>query len=93
MDFWTIFWIIIGIAVLVFFLLTLQFVGLYVRAIVSGSHVGFVDLMGMRVRKVNPLAIVNSRIQAMRAGLNISTAEMESHFLAGGDVQRVIRAM
>ncbi|MDB5289702.1 MAG: SigmaW regulon antibacterial, partial [Phycisphaerales bacterium] len=93
MDFWTIFLIIVGIAFLVLLLLTFQFVGLYVRAIVSGSHVGFVDLMGMRVRKVNPLAIVNSRIQAMRAGLNISTAEMESHFLAGGDVQRVIRAM
>jgi uncharacterized protein YqfA (UPF0365 family) len=93
MDPWTIFFIILGIAVLVVVLLTLQFVGLYVRAIVSGSHVGFVDLMGMRVRKVNPLAIVNSRIQAMRAGLNITTAEMESHFLAGGDVQRVIRAM
>jgi uncharacterized protein YqfA (UPF0365 family) len=47
----------------------------------------------MRLRKVNATTIVNSRIQATRAGLQISQAEMESHLLAGGDVQRVIAAM
>jgi uncharacterized protein YqfA (UPF0365 family) len=52
-----------------------------------------VDLMGMKLRKVNPAAIVNARIQAMRAGLPISTREMETHYLAGGNVQRVIGAM
>ena len=47
----------------------------------------------MRLRKVNPIAIVTARIQAMRAGLPITTQEMESHYLAGGNVQRVISAM
>jgi uncharacterized protein YqfA (UPF0365 family) len=70
-----------------------QFIGLYVRSWVSGASVSLVDLIGMRLRKVNSLAIVNSRIQAHRAGLQISTAEMESHYLAGGNVQRVINAM
>jgi uncharacterized protein YqfA (UPF0365 family) len=42
---------------------------------------------------VNPVAIVNARVQATRAGLEITTPEMESHVLAGGDVQRVINAM
>jgi len=42
---------------------------------------------------VNPLVIVNSRIQAMRAGLRASSNEMESHVLAGGNVMRVINAM
>ena len=70
-----------------------QFIGLYIRAWFSGAHVVFRDLIGMRVRKVNTLAIVNSRIQAHRAGLQISTEEMESHYLAGGNVQRVINAM
>jgi uncharacterized protein YqfA (UPF0365 family) len=42
---------------------------------------------------VNPTAIVNARVQAIRAGIDISTPEMESHVLAGGDVQRVINAM
>jgi uncharacterized protein YqfA (UPF0365 family) len=47
----------------------------------------------MRIRNVNPLVIVNSRIQAMRAGLQVSSREMESHVLAGGNVMRVINAM
>lgn len=89
--------IVIGVAVIVVvliaFAIAYQFIGLYIRATVSGAHVGFVDLLGMRLRRVNAMAIVNSRIQASRAGLNISTPEMESHVLAGGDVQRVISAM
>jgi uncharacterized protein YqfA (UPF0365 family) len=81
------------IVFLVLFAILFQFVGLYVRARVSGAKVGLVDLIGMRLRKVNALAIVNARIQAVRAGLDVSTREMESHVLAGGDVQRVINAM
>ena len=85
--------IVVGIAILIFLLLSLQFVGLYIRAAVSGSRVSFMDLIGMRLRKVSPPAIVNARIQATRAGLKISTSEMETHFLAGGNVQRVIASM
>jgi uncharacterized protein YqfA (UPF0365 family) len=85
--------VILAIALLVVFALLYQFIGLYIRATVSGAKVGFVDLMGMRLRKVNAMAIVNARIQASRAGINITTPEMESHVLAGGDVQRVIAAM
>ncbi len=78
---------------LVLFIVLFQFIGLYVRALVSGASVSLLDLIGMRLRKVNAAAIVNSRIQATRAGLDVTTAEMESHVLAGGDVQRVILAM
>ena len=85
--------IFILIVLLVIFGLLFQFLGLYVRALVSGARVGLLDLIGMRLRKVNAVAIVNSRIQASRAGINVSTQEMESHVLAGGDVQRVINAM
>jgi len=90
---WIVFLVILAIVFLVLLAVVGQFIGLYVRSWVSGAHVGLVELMGMRVRKVNALAIVNSRIQAHRAGLHISTPEMESHVLAGGDVQRVINAM
>src|SRR5947209_19630786 len=81
------------IIILVLLVVVGQFIGLWIRSWVSGAHVSLVELMGMRVRKVNALTIFNSRIQAHRAGLAISTAEMESHYLAGGDVQRVINAM
>jgi uncharacterized protein YqfA (UPF0365 family) len=81
------------IVLLVIFAVLAQFLGLYVRAMVSGASVTFFELIGMRLRKVNAIMIVNSRIQALRAGLNVSLQEMESHMLAGGDVPRVITAM
>lgn len=81
------------IVLLVFFAVIFQFLGLYVRALVSGARVSMLELIGMRLRRVNSNVIVNARIQAMRAGLQMSQAEMESHVLAGGDVQRVIAAM
>jgi uncharacterized protein YqfA (UPF0365 family) len=85
--------IIVLIFLLIVFAVLFQFVGLYVRALVSGARVSLVDLVGMRLRKVNAAAIVNSRIQATRAGLDVSQQEMETHVLAGGDLLRVINAM
>jgi uncharacterized protein YqfA (UPF0365 family) len=87
------FFLFVLIIVLVLFAVLFQFIGLYIRAYVSGARVGLFDLVGMRLRKVPAVAIVNSRIQARRAGIDVSTPEMESHVLAGGDVQRVINAM
>ncbi len=81
------------IVVLVIVAVLFQFLGLYVRAYVSGAKVSLFDLIGMRLRRVNAVGIVNARIQASRAGIPVSTPEMESHYLAGGDVQRVINAM
>ena len=81
------------VVVLIFFFTAFQFIGLYVRALVSGAKVNMLELVGMRLRKVNATMIVNSRIQAMRAGLSMSQVEMESHMLAGGNVPRVITAM
>src|SRR3954466_5857046 len=85
--------IVVLIVLLIFFAVILQFFGLYVRAYVSGARVSLFELIGMKLRKVNAMVVVNSRIQASRAGLNITQPEMESHMLAGGDVQRVIAAM
>ena len=92
----TLFWafvVFLLIVLLVIFAVLFQFIGLYVRALVSGARVSFIDLVGMRLRKVNATLIVNSRIQATRAGLRVSQAEMETHVLAGGDLLRVINAM
>src|SRR3954453_22515862 len=84
-DGWMVFWIALGVILLILLIVRFNFVGLYVPAVVSGAHVPFMDLVGMRIRNVNPLVIVNSRIQAMRAGLRVSDSEMESHVLAGRD--------
>src|SRR6185503_13574019 len=83
----------LAIVLLVLLMIFAQFIGLYIQAMVSGASVSFMDLLGMKLRKVNARGIVLSRIQATRAGLAVTTPEMESHYLAGGRVERVISAM
>ena len=68
-------------------------VGLWVTAIFSGEKVTLGELIGMRFRKVPPSIIVNSLITATKAGLQITTRELETHYLAGGNVPNVIRAL
>src|SRR5689334_1700903 len=68
-------------------------VGLWISAIFSGVRVTIGQLIGMRIRKVPPGIIVNSLITATKAGLKLTTNELETHFMAGGNVPNVIRAL
>jgi uncharacterized protein YqfA (UPF0365 family) len=70
-----------------------KFVKLWIQSLFSGAGVRMFDLIGMSLRKVDPRVMVLSRIRAVRAGLNISTEEMENHFLSGGRVPSVITAL
>ena len=92
----TVLWVvllIVAVLVLLFFALTLQFFNLWLQAALSGARVGYAELIGMWLRKVNPRIIVLSRIRAVKAGLTVSTAEMETHFLSGGRVPTVVTAL
>lgn len=77
------------IAVVIF----ISYVRLWLRAWLSEASVGWLQLVGMSLRKVNPAVIVDSRIMAVKAGLNISNNELETHYLAGGNVVRVVQAL
>jgi len=68
-------------------------VGLWITAIFSGVRVGLFDLVFMRIRKVPPGVIVTSLITATKAGLKLTSAELETHYLAGGHVPSVIKAL
>jgi uncharacterized protein YqfA (UPF0365 family) len=68
-------------------------VGLWFTAIFSGVRVGLSDLVFMRIRKVPPRIIVESLITATKAGLTMTSADLETHYLAGGHVPTVIRAL
>lgn len=68
-------------------------VRLWVAAWSSGARVGFGELIGMRLRRVSPGAVVNPRIAAVKAGLSVPTNTLESHYLAGGNVERVVNAL
>jgi len=68
-------------------------VGLWITAIFANAKVTIGSLIGMRIRKVPPGVIVNSLITANKAGIPITTNELETHYLAGGNVPNVIRAL
>jgi len=81
------------IVLLVLAVVVITFFRLWLRALLSGASVGFASLLGMSLRKVSPGVIVDSRIMAVKAGLNIATNELETHYLAGGNVVRVVQAL
>lgn len=66
---------------------------LWISALASGVRVGIVTLVAMRLRRVIPSRIVNPLIKAHKAGLAIDTNQLESHYLAGGNVDRVVDAL
>jgi uncharacterized protein YqfA (UPF0365 family) len=88
--------IIIVIAAIFLLLIILYFVplGLWISAISSGVRVRiFRDLIGMRLRKIPPHIIVRNQITAHKAGIPVAGANLESHYLAGGRVEKVIQAL
>ncbi|MCH8822557.1 MAG: flotillin-like protein FloA [Planctomycetes bacterium] len=70
-----------------------QVAGLWVQAFVSGARVRLIDLIMMKLRKVNPREIVYNRISAKKAGIDLPTDFLEAHYLAGGRVTTVVRSM
>ncbi|MBY0308877.1 MAG: flotillin-like protein FloA [Phycisphaerales bacterium] len=82
-----------GLILFVLFLVLLSFMRLYLQAWFSGAKVSLAELIGMRLRKVDANVIVFSRIRAVKAGLPITTAQLETHYLAGGRVQNVVTAL
>jgi uncharacterized protein YqfA (UPF0365 family) len=85
--------IIAGIIALVLFYFIFSYLALWVQALVSGAKVGLINIIFMRFRKVPPKLIVESKIMAVKAGIDISTDALESHYLAGGNVARVVQAL
>jgi len=68
-------------------------VRLWIEAVSAGVPVSLKNLILMRLRKVNPAAVIRPLINATRAGIPLSIADLESHYLAGGHVDRVVRAL
>lgn len=66
---------------------------LWISAMASGVYVGLTTLVGMRLRRIVPARIVNPLIKARKAGLKINISQLETHYLAGGNVDRVVDAL
>ncbi len=89
------FLILIVVASIIAFFLFLYFVpvNLWITAVFSGVKISILDLILMRLRKVPPSIVVNALINGTKAGLNINSNEIETHYLAGGNVFNVIKAL
>jgi len=85
---------IFALFLLVFFAMFAPVFPLWIQAVSAGAPIGPLQMVVMKLKKVNPRVIVTSRIMAVQAGLTgITTNAMESHYLAGGNVTLVIRAL
>ena len=67
--------------------------GLWISALASGVHVSIGTLIGMKIRRIQPKRLIYPLIKANKAGLDLSVSKLETHFLAGGNVDRVINAL
>ena len=85
--------ILVGFFIVVALFLHFVPIGLWISAAAAGSSVGIFTLVGMRLRRVPPAQIVLPLIKANKAGLNVNVNQLEAHYLAGGNVDRVIDSM
>lgn len=89
--------IVICLGLLIFIGIFASYISLWIQSYFSGAGVSLPAIIFMRIRKVNPSVIVRSKIMAVQAGITdsypISTRALEAHYLAGGNVPNVIRAL
>jgi uncharacterized protein YqfA (UPF0365 family) len=88
--------IILIVAVIVFAILG-KYLRLWIQSVSSSAGIGIFDLLGMTFRKIDPRVIVRSKIMAVQSGLGeetgITTKALEAHYMAGGKVPLVVRAI
>ena len=68
-------------------------IALWISAVAAGVKISIFTLVGMRLRRVIPSRIVNPLIKAHKAGITVTNNQLESHYLAGGNVDRVVNAL
>ena len=80
----------VGVVLMFFYLVPVR---VWIAATFSGAPVSILQLIAMRLRRVNPSIIVDARISAIKAGIQVTADDLESHYLAGGHVRVVINAL
>jgi uncharacterized protein YqfA (UPF0365 family) len=79
---------------LIVFAISAKYIGMWFQAFVSGTPISLINIIGMSMRKIPPRLIVMARITAFKAGLkNLTVNDLETHYLAGGHVNDIVRAM
>jgi uncharacterized protein YqfA (UPF0365 family) len=87
---------VIGIVLLVFIVFLIfasKFINLWIQTTLTKADIGLLTLVGMSLRKVSPTVMARARISAVQAGVDTGVRELEAHYLAGGNVLRVVTAL
>jgi len=85
--------IVVGIAILAFFLIFMRLFGLWLSAQLAGVRISLLQMILMRWRRVDPRAIVDNMVTAHKAGIPLTRDQLEAHYLAGGNIKRVVNAL
>lgn len=85
--------IVVGVILLVALMIVIPFLSVYVRALFAGAKVGIPTLVAMRLRQVPYGLIIDARITAKKAGIEMTTDDLEAHYLAGGNVIPTVQAL
>jgi uncharacterized protein YqfA (UPF0365 family) len=85
--------LVVGVAVLIALAIILSFISVWIRALTSGARVKITELVALRLRRVPVGLIVDNRITSVKSGLDLSIDDLSTHFMAGGDVDIVVRAL
>src|SRR5262245_37302646 len=88
-----VFLVLLLIFAFVFSILFIKFFKLYIQSRFTGAGIGFWHLVFMWVRGVNSTVILKAQVMAVHAGLNTDPKRLEAHYLAGGNVMYVVRAL
>jgi uncharacterized protein YqfA (UPF0365 family) len=90
---WIVFWIIVGFGAFIVLAFIFAFFATWIQARMAGAPVSFLNLLSMKLRRVPINLVVQSRITCVKAGIPLTTDQLETHYLAGGDVAQVVRAL
>ncbi len=85
---------VMGVFLLIFLVVLMKYANLYVRSVTTNAGIGLFQMFAMSLRKVPPAMIVDAKVMLVQSRIeNVSTRDLEAHYLAGGRVQKVVQAM
>jgi len=86
-------WGILGILLLIGFVVLINFFSIWIRALFSGARVTYTELIALRLRTVPVGVVVDTRITAVKSGLEVTIDDLSTHYLAGGNIEMVVLSL
>jgi len=84
---------VVGVLALIIFVVLINFFSIWIRALFSGARVTYTELIALRLRTLPVGMVVDTRITAVKSGLDISIDDLSTHYLAGGNIEMVVQAL